>query len=55
MQQGYSRVRTKGLPRITKRPTDEDNEQRLLQEVRRIDELLKSDNLTHLHGMIFSS
>lgn len=55
MQGGYGR-KTKLLPplRPRKEPEDRERERQLEEEVRKIDKVLKTDNLTELQGLIFT-
>ena len=54
MNRGYSRKVSKRLPIILNKEKEPDLEKQLWQEVQKIDQILKSDNLTTMHGFIFT-
>lgn len=54
---GYSKRKTAMLPKLKSRGEIDSKreEQELIEEVKKIDEILKSDNLRSLHGFIFTN
>ena len=54
MQGGYGRKTKQLLPPLRPRKDPEERERQLEEEVRKLDRVLKTDNLTEVEGLIFT-